>query len=347
MSAGLRSGLPEITSVTTLRPAPELRELALEVARVLELRLGRPVEVGDPPPGGILEAVPVGHVALGRVDGALQVVLGAPEGRSFSAQVALAADAADPAPRALALALESLQDEAAASQQRPAATAGVGREVSADSTDQEVDAAVAADAEAEALGRPSDFGTFRRLYRDELDEEADEGDVEGFDGEVEPLAYLRFYSGLSSASDELRVGLGLGAGLCVIGQCLIVSGDFPMTPGSTDRLDVRYRYTTFTAGYYSRPFRFGALTPGASLAFLTRLGDFQADMGMGRGGLDTDLGARGTLELAYQAATGLELMVEAGVDFTIDRYQMTTGEALEARGDRWSPWMQAVVRLRP
>ena len=50
----------------TLRPQPELRRLAEEVAAVLELRTGQRVEVGSPPPPGLLEAVPTGHVALAR-----------------------------------------------------------------------------------------------------------------------------------------------------------------------------------------------------------------------------------------------------------------------------------------
>src|SRR3989442_12994783 len=67
----------------TLRPQPGLRHLAQEVAAVLELRTGQRVEVGDPPPPGLLEAVPTGHVAMARQDHAVLLVLGASGGRSF------------------------------------------------------------------------------------------------------------------------------------------------------------------------------------------------------------------------------------------------------------------------
>src|SRR4051812_21853608 len=65
----------------TLRPQPELRRLAQEVAAVLELRTGQRVEVGNPPPPGLLEAVPTGHIGLARQQKSVLLVLGAPGGR--------------------------------------------------------------------------------------------------------------------------------------------------------------------------------------------------------------------------------------------------------------------------
>jgi hypothetical protein len=110
---------------------------------------------------------------------------------------------------------------------------------------------------------------------------------------------------------------------------------------------VRYRYPTFLSGFYSRPFSFGRFTPGASIAFLTRLGHFDADMGMSDRTLSTDLGARGSLELGFEVVRGLDLMTEGGMDVTLDRQQMATNGQLRNRGDRFSPWLQGALRYRP
>ena len=169
-----------------------------------------------------------------------------------------------------------------------------------------------------------------------------------FLGDVDPLLYVRIYGGASTATESLASGLGAGVGLCVEGHCLFVAGEVPLLTERGEELDVRYRYPTFISGFYSRPVTFAGFTPGASLGFLTRLGHFEADMG-GRagGGLDTDLGARGSMELAYEVVRGLDLMSEGGVDYTIDRNHVQNGERVVARGDRWSPWAQAALRFRP
>jgi hypothetical protein len=167
-------------------------------------------------------------------------------------------------------------------------------------------------------------------------------------GKVEPLVFARMYSGASTASTELMAGIGTGIGVCVRRHCLFIAGELPVNTGSTSHLDVRYRYPTFLSGFYTRPFSFGRFTPGASLGFLTRLGHFEADMGMRDTGLDTDLGARGTLELGFEVASGIDLMTEAGVDLTLDRNRMvSSGDSLRNRGDRLSPWLQAALRYRP
>jgi hypothetical protein len=165
---------------------------------------------------------------------------------------------------------------------------------------------------------------------------------------IEPLLYARLYSGASTASTVPMAGVGTGMGLCVVRQCLFVAGELPATTGSLAALDVRYRYLTFLSGFYSRPISFGRLTPGISLAFLTRLGHFRADMGYRDTGLDTDLGARGSVELAWEVVPRLDLMSEVGVDLTLDRHHIRTDDGTgAARGDRWSPWLQGALRFRP
>jgi hypothetical protein len=95
-----------IEPVLTLRPQAALRELAVEVAAVLELRTGERVEVGDPPPPDVHEAMPVGHVAMALKGGVVLLVLGGPGGQALDAEVQVG-DYPDPSyARAVALAAE-------------------------------------------------------------------------------------------------------------------------------------------------------------------------------------------------------------------------------------------------
>jgi hypothetical protein len=106
-----------------LRPAPGLKALADRVARVLSLRFGGGgVDVGEPPPPGLLEAVPAGHVALAAEGGRIRLVLGAAFGTYFEASVPYTPPAREPDVRSLALAVEALRDRAMEARERSAAT---------------------------------------------------------------------------------------------------------------------------------------------------------------------------------------------------------------------------------
>jgi hypothetical protein len=342
-------------TLLTLRPQPELRKLAEEAAAVLELRTGQRVEVGSPPPPGLLEAVPSGHVAMARQDQSVVLVLGAPGGRSFDATVRLTgAISSGSDARAIALAAEALSDAAHDTARTP-------------DDDNSADDDTAADSEP-AINPYRDEINVREA--DEPHEELtattepsavqpnatsmqDDGEVlpppprTGLLDDVKPLIYARMYGGASTASSGPMLGLGGGLGLCVRRQCLFLAGEVPLDSGASgEHLDVRYRYPTFFSGFYTRPFQWGPLTPGASVGFLTRLGHFQADMGYRDTGLDTDLGARGSLELAWEVIRGLDVMSEAGIDVTLDRHRVGTAEHVQNRGDLWSPWGQFALRYR-
>ena len=312
--------LPEPT--VTLRPAPGLEDLAQRVAAVLELRTGHAVEVGDHPPPGLEEAVPAGHVALAFTgEGSIRVVLGTTGGGSFQATVEVDG-ASSPDARAIALAVEALRDEA-------------------------VDAAGEAEraqSQAAAVPAPPQPTPVARAAVD-LPPPQPAGDR--LFSNVDPLVFVRAYGGASTSSSAPMTGLGLGAGLCVLKQCLVIAADFPLgvAEGSAD--DVRYQYMTFLSGFYSRPFSFGAFTPGAQIGFLTRVGHFRRDMGLDDKSLETDLGARGSLELAWEVLGDMDVMAEGGVDATLDRHEVYVGDVMATRGDRWSPWLQTAVRYRP
>jgi hypothetical protein len=142
----------------------------------------------------------------------------------------------------------------------------------------------------------------------------------------------------------------MGGGLCVQGQCLRLAVEYPL-PISLEAGgdDVRYRYTTFSCSFYSRPLQLGRFTPAASVGLLSRIGHFERDMGItnSSAGLDTDLGLRGTLEGAYAILESVDVVAEFGVDYALDRWTTGHGETQLRRGMRTSPWLQAAIRIRP
>lgn len=325
----------------TLRPEPELVELSSQVAELLELRSGLRVEVAGPPPPGLPEAVPQGHVAVLRGTGRLQLVIGMAGGRSLEASVQFAPDGAWPEARSLALAVESLEDAAVeqtrASEQVRVAERAAGPEAAA--------AAQTAVADASTV---EPFHASPQSPRDEGANGGHEADqaVEG----IQPLIHARSYLGGSPASTGAVLGVATDVGLCAIGYCLVIQGEFPLNGENTSAHDVRYRYMTFGAGLHAQPLRFGRLQPAANLLLITRLGHFGRDMGMDTGsgqGLDTDLGARASLELGVELFKRFDALVETGVDLTIDGWQVSAAGSTLERGERAVPWLQAGVRYRP
>jgi hypothetical protein len=332
-----------------LRPERGLRALAEEVAAVLELRTGERVEVGEAPPPGLLEAVPAGHVAMARRAGSVVLVLGASAGRSLDATVQLGADEGPEDARAVALAAEDLRDTAVELARRGGDAderqGGDERTVPPAAPAQRAVEPIAASGTARV--RSPAYGDGPAIRDQIVGEEPEAGGSDSDDGAdgVDFLLYGRLYGGASTASSAPATGIGTAVGLCVTMHCLVVGAELPLSFGG-ERLDVRYRYPTFTSGFYSRPFSFGAFTAGASFGFITRLGHFRADMGLSDDGLDTDLGARGSLEMAFEPYPGVDLISEWGLDFTIDRHRLAVGDRVVDRGDQWSPWGQLALRAR-
>ena len=163
---------------------------------------------------------------------------------------------------------------------------------------------------------------------------------------VKPRLYFSLYGGASSESRALRTGVGVGGGLCVRGQCLLLNLEYPLPIGMEQGADdVRYRYPTFSCTFSSQPFTWGPFTPGVSVGLLSRIGQFERDMGLKNylPGLDTDLGVRGAVEGSFQVLDSVDVVAQAGVDYALDRWQYSdTG-----RGSRVAPWLQAGIRVRP
>jgi len=360
-SFGLADGVPRSElpdPLLTLRPSRDLLPLAVEAADVLELRTGQRVEIGEPPPPGLMEAVPAGHVALAHDEhGTIVIVLGAAGGLSHDTVVRLGGQRGEHVDaRAVALAVEALRDlalEAPASRPSGAAQNTPRTEPRDEAREPaQVPAPLATEPVApRARAATVDDRSAVRVRDPQAGTELrdDAGSARrgaGFLGDVEPLAYVRAYSGASLASPGPRMGLGTGLGLCVMRHCLVVFGEVPMNLGPADPIDTRYQYTTFGSGFYSRPFQWGAFSPGASLGFVTRLGYFEQDMGLPSDDLQTDLGARATLEMGYEVLTGLDVVAEGGADLILDRLRVQSGNTTINRGERLSPWLQASVRYR-
>lgn len=318
---------PEATLV--LRPAANAKPLAVRVARVLELRSGRAAVVGEPPPADMLEAVPAGQVGLEGNADVVRVLLIGGDGRKVSARVRLSAGGQGPDARAVALVVEALQDEL----REPPLTGS-------DSAGEDVlePEPIAVDSPAPSTREPARFSdlTDRGPARPPKDPD--------FLGEITPLLLMRAFTGISSSSTRPMMGMGVGVGVCSERNCALVTAEYPISSADdqTTPDEVRYRYLTFASGFYTRPFDWGPFTPGATIAFVTRVGSVE-----GPSALDTDLGLRATVEFAWRALDSIDVLAEAGLDVALDQARSRSGYAVTYRGDQWTPWLQAAVRFRP
>lgn len=316
---------PEATLV--LRPAGDSSAFAERIAHVLELRSGRATQVGEPPPAGMLEAVPAGQVGLESEPGAVRIVVIGADGRVVTARVVLDAGGGASDARAVALVVEALQDEA----RRP--------------TPVPVPADLETESEVAPVTSPPSSSRESAHFTDLRDTGTPR--IPGppnFLGDIEPLLFVRAFTGISSSSTHPMTGVGAGLGLCSEGNCALITAEYPISSASDQATpdEVRYRYLTFASGFYARPFTFGTFTPGAGVAFVTRVGSVE-----GPSDLDTDLGARGTLELAWRPMEGFDIIAEGGLDVALDQARSRSGYAVTYRGDRWTPWLQAALRFCP
>lgn len=315
---GSTSDAPALDATTplVLRPAPSLAPLARRLAPVLALRVGVPVSVGEPPPPIVVEALPSGHVAMIEADARVRIVLVAPAGFTYATDVEPAELRGAAGARALAFVVESLRESALAGPPRPTAPSTGATRVT----------------RRERLLLPTS-----RTLRDPRILIA------------RPTIYLRLLLGVSPVRGNFLVGPGTGLGLCVRADCVVLEADLPLIPEvrTVAGYETRYRFVNFSVRYQVRPFHFGDFTPGASFGLVTRIGTATlTETDTSR--VATNLGLRATVEIAWRFARRFELVLEGGVDLSIDRAKFirTTGEVLVLE-DRWTPWIVTSMRLRP
>jgi hypothetical protein len=276
----------------TLRPTSELDRLAAALVRVLALRLEVPVVVGEPPPPGLPEAVPSGHLALGREEGRLLLVLAGPEGQVYRSDVPLSSTRPDSTEvRAVALAVEALRDAA-------------------------------------LDGPPAGFDpnvtrrTFERrgqsvtwIYRER------EGGLFGpqppVGSDAKPLFSLGAMAGLSTERLAFSVGPRVGLGLCLQDTCLMLEGDGALVPQESQSCDgrrIQYRPITLGMRVAARPFSIDDVVHFAfSGGILTRIG-LASLVGVEASRLSSDFGVRTGVEVSWRFAAPLEVALEIGAD---------------------------------
>jgi len=322
-------GLPPNSSLV-LRPSPELARVAAAAGRVVARRTGVAVLIGEAPPPDVLEAVPTGHVAIAERDGRVVVVLGAPSGLTYESELELDRSATtasaprDADVRALAIVIESLRDSA-------------------------IEGPAAESAEASTEGSTTPSRTLIRVRRVATGPPPPEGPPPRDLPKAKPTIYLRALFGVSLARGTLLAGPGTGLGLCVAQNCVVLEGDLPLAAEQRTARDgavVRYRFVTFSMRFQYRPFRWGRFTPAGAIGLLTRVGTATLSApDVSR--VASDLGLRGTLELAYRFVPRFEVVLEAGLDFVFDRARFIRFGEVVVLEDQLTPWVVASLRLRP
>jgi len=306
---------PPTEEPLVLRPERQLRQVANRVAQTLRRRTGLLVEVGDAPPPGLLEAVPQHHVGLGwKDDGAhVIVVLGGDEGLSYLTEIEADEPNRDATVRAIALAIEALQDAAR-------------------------DGPTESDRNAQADSAGRSHYTLIPIPR-----------VEPVGALAKPTIYFRLLIGYSPTRNQFLIGPGAGLGLCLGRNCVVIEGDLPLLADehvARDGAVISYRPVNIAVRGQYRPDFGDTFIPGVSLGLLTRIGNATVQ-GTELGQTVSNLGLRGSLEVAWRFVPRFEWVLEAGVDLALTRSQFIRYGEVVLLEDLWTPWLGTSLRLRP
>lgn len=273
----------------TLRPTPATRAFSQRLARTLSLRLPVPVVVGEDAPPEILEAVPPGHLGVGREQEHILLVLAGPEAQVYRSEVEVRRLGRD-AVRSVALAVEVLRD--AALEGPPP---GSGRRTSRTYTragGQAVTYTYLAP-EGGLFGPPPDLGAL-----------------------ATPMISLAGMVGISTERLTAIVGPRVVLGLCLGIACVSLEGDLPVLPDESQACDgrrIEYRPVNFGMRATLRPFDGPDLSAGIVFGLLTRFGVANL-IGVDASRLVSDFGIRAGLEGGVRVSDEFELFLEIGAD---------------------------------
>lgn len=278
----------------TLRPAPPLARLAASVARTLALRIGVPVQVDEPPPPSLPEAVPTGHLAMVEEDGELSLILAGPEGQVYRSQIAIRSHREQAAVRAVVLAIEALRDAAL-----DGPPAGYDPNVTRRTFQRE--------------GQ-----TVTWIYRER------EGGLFGpqrpVEADAKPMFSLGAIAGFSLERLAFTVGPRLGLGLCLHNTCIMLEGDGALLAAegqSCDGRRIQYRPITLGLRVAVRPLSIDDIVHAAfSVGILSRIGLANL-VGVEASRVTTDFGVRGAAEVSWRFAAPVELALELGADVNV------------------------------
>ncbi|MCU0671454.1 MAG: hypothetical protein MUE69_01550 [Myxococcota bacterium] len=295
-----------------LRPSDELRPLAVAVQLQLR-RQGHELVLGPPPPA-IAEAVGRGEIALVSRDGHLWLGVGAHGGATHGASLALAPAPTSETIRALALAVESLLDQAESASWNP----------------------------RPAASTPAPSNEVVYLHYDDTPPPR-----EG----AKPTVFLKVLMGWSPSRDRVLLGPGAGFGLCVGLHCVVLEAELPLLPDERPVAGGTLRYRALSASVrgQARVALPRALTVAIGLGLVSRIGTASL-VGHDLRRTTSAFGARTSLELAWRVRGPFELVAEGGLDAMLSdqrgRYRLPTGQE-EILEDRWTPWLMLSLRLRP
>lgn len=305
-----------------LRASPDLTATVARAAEIVRLRTGAHVVLGDPPPLAVPDAVGRCEVGVAWTDGrsTVDVLDGVPRqprlrlvfsGASGQHATELEVDEV-PSARSLALAMLALM--------RPAI-------------------------EPAPLRPAPSSGSY--VYR--APEDGPLGPRRPIEPIARPTLYFRALVGISTARSTALIGPGVGVGLCVRDDCVVIEGDLPILsderPGFGDDA-IEYRPITLSMRAQLRPLRAGPVTAGLSFGPMTRLGNARVEA-TGATQVVTSLGGRATLELAWTFVPRFELVVEVGVDGALNPARFTRGGITVLLEDQATLWGVLSVRLRP
>ncbi|MEM9067325.1 MAG: hypothetical protein AAGE52_02425 [Myxococcota bacterium] len=289
-----------------LHPEAGLERLGQRTVRALTRR-GLDVEVGEAPPV-IAEAVAEGHVALVQREDALWVGVGGPHGRTLATTLVL--DPRDPgADRAVALAVESLLDEASLAlppAQRQAESDWVYLEYPEERRERE--------------------GARPTIY----------------------LRMLLGYSPVRERvliGPGAGLGLCVGAHCLTIEADLpLMPEEVQLRTGER----IKYRAVSTSVRAQLRPLVVGDVSFGITLGLLSRIGSASLVGGDARQTVHS-FGFRGSFEVSWRIAGPLEWVFEAGADAILanSRARALVHGQFVVLEDTWTPWVITSLRIRP
>jgi len=303
----LGSTTPSFAQSLVIQPSPELQSLARSTARALQRR-GVQAAIGEPAPE-IAEAIGPGQVALVVHEGAIWVGVGGHDGHTLSDTLAL-----DPrdvgAPQAVALMIESLQDEPP-----PPPIRASPREEGSEWVYLEYPRV-----------EPERRGAMPAIY----------------------LRILAGWSPTRNrvlVGPGAGLGLCVGPHCVVIEADLpLVPEKIDIWTGET----LRYRAVNTSIRAQIRPWTRDRWSFGFTIGLLSRIGSVSVIGGDYRE-TATNLGFRSSLEAAWRIAGPFEWVFEAGIDAVHQSSRARAfvyGQTVFLE-DTWTPWLTSSLRVRP
>lgn len=316
----------------TMQPEAGLERLSSTVARELERRTGRHVEVlrSDDPIEGRVRVRAEEQEAVFAVDGG-------GEGREL--RMLWRGRVSRGEARETALALEVLLDRL--DSERPAAASTAASEPRRPAVRQLPELSV--EAQRVASG-PRTEGRATTL-RNAAYAPGGSATARVVPRVAKPTIYFGVTLGYSPVRRAPIVGPGGGFGLCYGPHCMVVEANLPLVVDEREAQGEVYRYRAVDTGMrlQIRPLEFEEFSFGVTLGIFSRIGHaWIVDTDSSR--TVSNFGVRGSLEASYKIGGPFEWVFEGGVDYAVTRARYLGGVFLE---DRWRPYVVMALRLRP